>query len=175
VSRDDFSYGGKTYSLGHLAPFTMQVTGKAPGARTFNVLVTFGCHTFTEKFEPNHSHELRYVEDNEERCFCEVRHGYSLHLPRIVRYAAGGRVFFSEGRNLLCIDWLPGVAAPYAVFFNMTKWRGKGLDAVMNVVSAYDKEALPEQLPAITFAALVGTVCSGQKVIIPNDKRSIKK
>lgn len=175
MSRDDFVLNGSTFPLTHLDPFVLNVTGKADGSRTFNVLVTFGCHTFTRDLEPDHPPERRYVEGTEQRCFCDDRYGYSLNLPRIINYAAKGRVFFSEGRNLLCVDWLPGLAAPYAVFFNLRPWREKGLHAAMTIVSAYDKEALPDRLPAITFATLVGTVVAGGKIKVPKDLRSIKK
>lgn len=175
MSRQDFVLNGEAHSFAHLAPFVLEVSGKAAGSQTFKVLVTFGCHTFTRDMGPTDPPERRYIEEGEERCFCDDRYRYSLNLPRIINYAAGGRVFFSEGRNMLCVDWLPGLAAPYAVFFNLRPWRERGLHAAMTIVSAYDKDGLPERLPAITFATLVGTVASGQKIKVPRDLRSIKK
>lgn len=175
MSRDSFTLGDNAYDLSHLEPFVVEVSPKHEGAPKFNVLVTFGCHTFTRDITETDPHELRYVEGTETRCFCHVRHGHSTHLPAIVKKHVGGRVFFSEGRNLLCVEWLDGLEAPYAVFFNLVRWREKGLHAAMNVVSAYGKANLPDRLPCVTFATLVSSVVNGQSVKVPTDRRSIKK
>ena len=44
------TFGGVEYDLSHLDPFTMQVTPKGEDARTYNVRVTFTCHTFTREW-----------------------------------------------------------------------------------------------------------------------------
>lgn len=174
MSRPPILINGTSYDLTHLEPFilTLEAKGDKPVRR---VLVSFGCHTFTRDVKDGDGPEWLYREGTEERCFCADRHGYSQSLPRIVEYAAKGRVFFSEGRNLLCVDWLPGLDAPYAAFFNISKWKGSGLDAAITVVSAYGKDGLPDRLPSITFGMLVDQVISGRKPTPPKDLRSIRK
>jgi len=175
MPRQPFVLNGASYDLAHLEPFVLHVQPKAAGAPSYGVLVTFGCHAFTEKAEADHPPERKYIEGTEERSFCAIRHGHSVELPRIIRFAAAGRVFFSEGRNMLCVEWLPGTNGPYAVFFNLQRWRGPGLQVALNVESAYVKEGLPDRLPATTFATLVATVAKGGRITVPRDLRSIKK
>ncbi len=109
------------------------------------------------------------------RCFCVDRHRLSFLLPDMLRRAATGRVFFSEGRNLLCVQWLDEPERPYAAFFNIEKSRQKGIDANVFVVSAYEKPNLPAKLPSVTFATLVREVMSGRRPRPPREKRSTKK
>jgi hypothetical protein len=161
------------YDLRHLDPFVVAVTLKDGSKR--QVLVSFGCHTFTREFTEDDPENHVFVSDTDRRCFCPMRYGYSLHLPEIVARSITGRVFFSEGRNLLCVDWLPGLEVPYAAFFNLVRFREKGLDAAMFVVSAYDKPNLPDKLPAIGFATLLKHVLEGKKPVAPKDTRSIKR
>ncbi len=166
---------GNDYDFPHLTPFVMAVTPKAKDAPTFQVLVTFGSHTFTKDWTGNDPLDHQIPDGSGFRCFCPLRYGCSKELPRIIAYAAKGRAFFSEGRNMLLIEHLPGLTGPYAVFFNLEKAKEKGLDAVMFVVSAYEKLALPDRLPAMTFATLVSTVVGGGIIRPPRDLRSIKK
>lgn len=175
MSWGQHSIGEKIYDLKHLDPFVLTVTPKAEGAPTFRVLVTFGSHTFTRELEACDADEHRFVDGTDTRCFCETRYSCSASLPDIVRRASTGRVFFSEGRNMLCVEWLEGLSGPYAVFFNLSRSPQKGIHAAMFVVSAYEKPALPERLPAMTFVTLVSNVVANKKLVVPNDLRAIKK
>lgn len=164
-----FKAGEAEYDLTHLSPFTLSVTPKAEGAPTFKVLVSFGHHTFTREMNGHDHGDMKFVHGQEERCFCPERHGHSLELPRIVTGGATGRAYFSQKRNYLLVEDLPGVVGPYAVFFNIERARLAGVDAAMFVVSAYPKPALPpkKQLPAITFATLVSKTIAGEQVARP--------
>ncbi len=161
--------GGRTYSLAHLQPFTVGVTPKADGAPTFKLYVAFGSHVYSKEWDATHPRDHRLDDGREIRCFCPVRHGYSLHLPGIVQAAVGGRAYFSQGRNYLLIENLPGLNAPYAVFFNLEVSRHGNFDAAMFVISAYAKPNLPPKrsLPAITFATLVAKTVRGEKIVKP--------
>ena len=171
----EFVIGDVAHDLSHLDPFVMTVAPKAQGAPVYNVLVSFGSHTFTREVSPSDPVAERFVDGSDVRCFCPIRHAHSLNLPRIVRRASVGRAYFSQGRNLLCVDWLPGLEAPYAVFFNLVKSRDHRLDAAMFVVSAYAKPELPDRLPSVTFATLVSHVVAGHALVPPRDARSIKR
>lgn len=167
---NNFVVAQTSYDLTHLKPFTLTVTPKAENAPTFKVLVSFGHHTFTREIIEHDPPEMRFTHGNDERCFCPVRHGHSLALPRIVNEGASGRAYFSQTRNFLLIENLPDVEGPYAVFFNIEKAKNlKGIDASLFIVSAYAKPGLPPKraLPAITFATLVSKTVSGEQVRRP--------
>jgi hypothetical protein len=166
-----FESGGQVFDLDHLSPFTITVTPKAEGAPSFKVLVTFGHHCFTrEKLSGQDDAALRYAVGREVRCFCTARHGLSLGLPAIVNAAATGKVYFSQDRNYLIVEALDGLAAPYAVFFKLEKAeRAHNADAVMFVVSAYEKRNLPakSRLPSISFATLIAKMVRGERITPP--------
>ena len=164
-----FKAGDVEFDLSHLSPFTVAVTPKAVDAPTYKVLVSFGHHTFTRDLVPGDADEMKFVHGAEERCFCKARHAHSLHLPGIVNSSASGRAYFSQTRNYLLVEDLPGVHGPYAVFFNIERARIVGVDAAMFVVSAYPKPAMPpkKELSAITFATLVAKTARGEQVTRP--------
>ncbi|MGE5502737.1 MAG: hypothetical protein ACM3W4_12545 [Ignavibacteriales bacterium] len=166
---DRFVIGDTEYDLTHLRPFTLNVTPKSEGAPTFKVLVAFGHHTFTRDLRAGDPEELRFDHRGDVRCFCTERYGFSTNLPRIVTAASSGRAYFSQSRNYLLVEDLPGLAGPYAVFFNIERSRLTGVHANMFVVSAYPKPRLPakNRLPAITFAALVSKTAAGEPIRRP--------
>jgi hypothetical protein len=170
VAWNKFSAGPTDYDLSHLSPFTLSVTPKAAEAPTFKVLVSFGHHTFTRELNAADPLEMRFSHNNDTRCFCPVRHGHSQELPRIVTEGATGRAYFSQTRNYLLVENLPGVIGPYAVFFNIERAKNlKAIDATLFVVSAYPKPGLPPKrdLPAITFATLVSKTVAGHEIRRP--------
>lgn len=163
--------GGVTYDLSHLDTKIVSVTPHVLNAPTYRVLVSYGCHTFTRELDANDIPDLHYINGGETRCFCVDRYKLSLSLPKMVNAAAqGGRAYFGQGSNMLILDNTHGAAGPYCVFFKMTKSTKSRADAVMFVVSAYLKPALPKKLGAISFAALVGTVANGHKVRNPGTR-----
>lgn len=142
--------GGVIYDLSHLDPFLMGVTPKAENARTYKVRVSFGCHTFTRELTPEDKPDLRFRAGDELRCFCTERHKLSLELPDMIRYAANGRVYFSERSTFLVIESTP------VAFFNAEKAKKQdGYDVTMFVTSAYAKPKLPNKLPAVTLSTLI--------------------
>lgn len=168
MSWGKYNHAGVEYDLSHLSPFTVAVTPKSEGAPTYKVLVSFGHHTFSRDWADGDPRELQVVVGREApRCVCPARVDLSKNLPGIVAGSSSGRAYFSEGRNFLFVENLAGLNGPYAVFFNMERGRSKGIDATMFVVSAYEKPALPQRLPAITFATLVSKTVAGQRVTRP--------
>ncbi len=166
-----FESHGLIYDLNHLSPFIIAVTPKADGAPTFTVLVTFGHHCFTREWrEGTDDPALRYAIDRDVRCFCPERYALSLGLPAIVTTAATGKVYFSQDRNYLIVEAVHELSGPYAVFFKLEKAeRLRKADAVMFVVSAYEKRNLPakSRLPSISFATLVAKTVRGENIIAP--------
>jgi hypothetical protein len=161
---------GVVYDLGHLDPFLMDVTPKAPGAPTYAVRVSFGLHTFTRELlssDPPDHHMTDGAGGTDVRCFCPVRHQCSVHLPAIVQKAASGKAHFSEGKNFLLVRNLPGMNGPYAIFFDVEKAKSKKFQAAMFVSSAYVKPNLPLNLPTITVATIVSRRVQGLPIIRP--------
>lgn len=157
---------GTVYDLGHLDPFTFQVTPKAADAPTYNVRVVFGCHTFTREWLATDTPDFRVTDGSHVRCFCPTRHGHSLHLPTAVAKAANGKAYFGNQANFLIVENLPGLNEPYAIFFRMVRSRGE-YSAIMDVQSAYPKPIEVNKLDKITFATLVGHTAAGRPIKRP--------
>ena len=87
-----------------------------------------------------------------------------------MKAAATGKVYFSLDRNYLIVETLDGLSSPYAVFFKLERAeRAHQVDAVMFVVSAYEKHNLPakSRLPSISFATLVSKTVKGERITAP--------
>lgn len=165
--RSDRIVGGVAYGLSHLNPFTIRVAPKGEGAPIFKVLVSFGSHTFSREWQAGDRPDFAVTDDTGTRCFCPIRHGHSLNLPRIVAAAVQGKAYFSQRQNFLLVEALPGLNGPYAIFFNVQKAKSKEFDVAMFVVSAYEKPNLPRKLPTITFATLIAKTSRGEPVYRP--------
>lgn len=127
------------------------------------VRVKFGSHCFTRDVAAQDHADFHFQDGKTTRTFCARRHGWSLDLPALVRAARGGYAY-SNGhkRNFLLIT--PQNGSPYAAFFNLNSVRSKKLDAVMTVVSAYEKPNLPPELPASPFVALISRTANNVPV-----------
>jgi hypothetical protein len=167
LSWGTITIAGVAYDLTHLDPFIFDVTPKAVGAPSYRVFVSFGCHCFAREWQPKDPKSHFIPDGKKGRCFCPIRTGHSLHLPRIVRDASNGSTFFSQGRNMLLVERLPGIAGPYAVFFNVKCSTQASVDVVMFVATAYEKPLLPKALPAIPFTALVAKASKGHTLLKP--------
>jgi hypothetical protein len=170
VSRGIIRIEDVEHDLTHLDPFTIGITPKVEAAPTYKVLVSFGHHTFTRAFvEGQDRPAYLYEEGGDARCFCPDRFLASKGLPGLIGTASKGKAYFSQNRNYMLLDQPLG-GAPYAVFFNLERARSiKGVDALMFVVSAYEKPGLPPKrhLPAISYATLVSKVVRGEPVRRP--------
>jgi hypothetical protein len=146
---------GVEYDLTHLDSQVITVTSGKEGAPVYRVLVSYGCHCFARELQHGDHSDFHIADNGDFRCLCPIRTKQSKHLPRIVGEAVNGLAFFSQDKNMLLIEELPGLGGPYAVFFNVRQSKQKDLDAIMFVASAYEKPALPERLPAVPFLMLV--------------------
>jgi len=159
----------KRYSLAHLHPFIQSIeladTDKH-AARTVQLHVSFGLHTFTRathRFDDPHSH---YRDNREVRTFCTERYERSLELPGIVRTIGARRCEFARGLsgpiNYVIVETSKGNR--YAAFFDLRRLRKLGCNAVhLMVQSAY---VLDADKPApgkgrIHFHALLGHTLRG--------------
>jgi hypothetical protein len=160
---------GVAYDFSHLESIFVLVKPKAVGAPAFSVLFSFGCHTFTKIWKDHYDPELLIVESNEKRCFCHDRYAQSLFLPDLIRKAVNGRAYFTERRNYLFLENVPGLSSPYAIFFNLQKSPSRKIDVTAFIVSAHERSGLPapSRLSAITFATLISKTIRGEKIVRP--------
>lgn len=165
----DIAISGQQYSLAHLKSFTLPVVINEQTGLTYKVYVSFGTHTFSKTWDDTDLSDHKVDDGREVRCFCPVRHGHSLSLPDIIRKGVSGRAYFSQRKDFLLIDNLPGMVGPYAVFFNLEKAKTRNFHAAMFVVSAYEKPDLPlvSSLQRITFNTLLAKTVRGEKIIRP--------
>lgn len=161
------TFGGVEYDLNHLAPFTMQVTPKQEGARTYNVRVTFTCHAFTREWRDTDAEDHRFDEGKEVRAFCPVRYGHSQSLEQLIRNASTGKVRFNNQTPFVIPATIPGLVGPYAIYFQAYKAKVPGLDVIMDVRSAHHKPNLNQSLPKITFATVIGNTAAGVRIRPP--------
>ncbi len=159
---------GVVYDLRHLDPFDMIVTPQHVGAAVYKVRVSFGAHTFTRKLKPTDTPDLHFPDGCETRCFCTKRHGYSIHLPEIVRASVNGRAYFgNRDMRYLLLDRLPGLNAPYVVAFKVAKAKDRSHDATMFVVSAHERPSLPSDLRVIKVGTLISLTMQGKPILRP--------
>ena len=98
--------------------------------------------------------------------------------PIIIRASFAGKAYFgNRHENFLLIEKLDGLNAPYVVAFNMAKDKAASADAIMFVVSAHNRPALPTNLPVIGMGTLVSLTVQGKPIIRPSEKgaSSLKK
>lgn len=167
--KDHESGTGKRYPLSHLNPFIQPIvllaTSKHP-ARTAQLHVSFGLHTFTRASESHdESHEL-YRDNRETRTFCLARYERSLDLPGIFRTIEARRCEFARGMsgkvNYVTVEMANG--GRYAAFFDLRRFKKVGPDAVhLMVQSAYvlDPDKPTPGKGRIQFKALLGHALRG--------------
>jgi len=159
------SFGGQTYDLGHLDPFTLNVNYEGANYR---VHIQFGHHCFTEEREDWHLPDRKYEYDGETRSFCTVRYKASVKLPNIVQGLVDKSVYVGKEYNYFVLrnHDLLGNAPPYAVFFSVDRSRNKKKgDAFMRIQSAYQKPNMIEKAAPIDFAYLVSSVAKNEKPV----------
>ncbi|GAC1040808.1 hypothetical protein [Rhizobium sp. No.120] len=168
------SFGGNTYDLGHLDPFTLDVEHSGSNYR---VHIQFGHHCFTEERESWHLQDRKYEYGGETRSFCVVRHKASIKLPDIIRGLVGKSVYVGKEYNYFVLrnHDLLGNAPPYAVFFSVDRSRNKKKgDVFMRVQSAYQKPNMVEIAAPIDFSYLVSSIAKGEKPV-PGKQVLIKR
>ena len=123
----DFTYNGKVFELGHLAPFTMELERSEKGNRPaviFKVNVEFSFHCFTSKLpESPFDPKLKYSDAREVRAFDFERYELSKHLPDIVRSLTRRQCLHTGHGNFVTIDVVTadGETKKYYIFFEPSK------------------------------------------------------
>lgn len=137
------TFEGQVYTFPHLAQMTLPVdlvVQKEP--ISIPVRVTFGCHCFTEEFDPEkHGGHHRYTHLGEERAFDVERYQCSLQLPQVMNAMLGGTIYRADrSYTYVAQIVLPPITGlqPYSIFFSLEKTRKSPAPAAeMFVKSAY--------------------------------------
>jgi hypothetical protein len=149
------------------------VVAKSDETVRFRVLVSYGLHCFAREERADDPDTHIIVDGNDRRCICPIRTELSKKLPRLICDASTGMAYFSDGRNMLILEDVPG--GPYAVYFNVERARLESLDVILFVASAYLKPGLPERLNAVPFTALIEKASKGHKPQRPTKTKVWKK
>lgn len=137
-------FEGIRYTFEHLAPMKIKLVLDAKASQIVDLLVNFGCHCFTEKFNPaRHTAHHRYVHKGELRAFSKHRHACSRGLPAAIHAMLHGTIYQARGHYAyyahITLDSL-AQAQQYAVFFDLKPYTNStGTVLRLFVKSAYLK------------------------------------
>jgi len=153
---------GETFDLSHLDPFVLQVEFDD---RTYQTLVNFSCHCFTEKFDgARHTAEVAYRHGGERRAFCVDRHLLSLALPQHFSRLGNTSIYHTKKDSFFFIRSTAdlGASVPYVVFFRSYKSTQEGLDVIVDVGSAYPKPGMTAWASPVKFHRMIDARARGR-------------
>jgi len=141
----------------------MTVRPQRPGAPILRVRVEFGAHCFTKELEPHHDNKFHFPDGKTTRCFCTDRHLWSKNLRKLIQGSVNGPAYHTLKQSYLLVRPQSG-GSPYVVCFSLRDAKSKKYDVLMVVISAYQKDRLPAELPSSPFIALVGRKAAGRPI-----------
>lgn len=147
-----------------------------PEAESYRVLVRYGHHCFAREWRADDHADFAVFNElgSDKRCACPERTAQSRNLRQILRDAIDGLAYFSHDTNMVIVDAIPGVAGPYAVFFNVNEGDKSGHEVMLFVASAYIKPDLLERLSFVPFKALIAKAAKGHTPFRPKKTKSWK-
>jgi hypothetical protein len=167
-------FAGTLYTFGHLVPMKLVLPLNAEGTNLIDMHVAFGCHCFTEEFNPaQHQEHHRYTYKGELRAFDALRYECSLQLPQLMTAIQKGTIYKAdESYTYAAHITLESMTGPqtYSIFFSLQKDQAEPAPALrMFVKSAYLKPLVAKtNAQSWRFVSLAGTV-SG--VFPPKEKK----
>lgn len=146
----------------HLDPFKLgiQFDGKS-----YTVLVRFSCHCFTEGLDADeHDSQAIYRHEGEERVFSVDRHGLSCSLPDMIRSLGIGNmtVYHTRRNSFFSVRNVSPPAPYYMIFFRVYKAREKGIDVILEVISAYPKASMVRFASPVKFSRVIDSKARGK-------------
>ena len=137
-------FQGTIYKFDHLDSLRMGLPLNGPGTNIISMVVTFGCHCFTEEFDGSlHSPDYRYTYNKELRAFDLQRYECSLQLPSVIQAMLRGTIYNADESYTYAahINLGAGVGSQvYSVFFSLERDKSVEAPALrMFVKSAYLK------------------------------------
>ncbi len=155
---------GTLHTFEHLKPMLVQVPLNAQKTMSIDMSVTFGCHCFTEEFDPaQHRPDYRYSYKGELRAFNRQRYECSLQLPQLINAMLSGMIYRADESYTyaahIALDSLAGPRA-YSIFFSLKKNTAATQPALaMFVKSAYLKPLVSRpNAQKWRFASLAGQI-----------------
>jgi hypothetical protein len=154
------------YPLNHLHPFRLRVVMPADRGLpeiAVELHIGFSLHTFTRGCEPTDNRSDKYSDNRETRTFCPIRYELSKNLGAIARDLVERSCAFAKDDNYVTVVF---GEVRYGVFFNLTRRKDLGKNAVLVVIqSAYalDAEKPEPGRGKISFRALLGHTLRGTK------------
>jgi hypothetical protein len=149
------TYNGQTYNLDHLDPFILSVVFEDI---TYNALIEFSCHCFTETFDPaQHDQHAAYTYGNETRAFDLARYDLSLSLPDRFRALGNNNVYHTKKESFFFLRKVnvAGAQLPYLVFFRSFKSKSAAYDVIVEVSSAYTKPNMALYASPVKFSRMI--------------------
>ncbi|CUJ74729.1 hypothetical protein [Achromobacter kerstersii] len=137
-------FEGTLYTFAHLAPVRLQIPLNAAKTSFVDMEVEFGCHCFTEEFDPQkHRPDHRYTHKNELRAFNTQRHECSLQLPQLLQEMQHGMIYNADQSYTYAAHISLASSSglqDYSIFFSLKKDNSVETPALkMFVKSAYLK------------------------------------
>ena len=138
------NFQGVEYHFTHLEPISTKVALNATATKHVELHVIFGCHCFTEEFDPNtHMDHDRYTFRGELRAFNVLRYECSLQLPVVLPSLLKGRIHRANDSLTYVAHIIASTSQglqPYSIFFNLEIDKEKPSPALkMYIKSAYLK------------------------------------
>ena len=158
----DMCIGNTTYDLRHLDPFKLSIQFED---KSYTVLVRFSCHCFTERLDADEQDgRAVYKHKEEKRLFSVDRYELSRSLPGMIRsldncnmtvyHTRQGSFFFARNASPL--------TPCYMVFFRAYKAKKKGIDVIVDVVSAYPKDHMVRRASPVKFPRVIDATAKGR-------------
>lgn len=170
----DKTIDGITYGLSHLRPMSLSLPVTK---RAVTIEVCFGCHVFTDAYDPSLTPDWHYHHDGERRTFSIARYAFSQFLPSLIRGLPGQTVYHTRQSNFFFLrsNLLPHLGDPYVCFFNMSKaTKSDDFDLLMHVQSAYPKVGMTQRAAPVSFVNLANSTFT-KSPLRAGELRTIKR
>jgi hypothetical protein len=157
-------FEGTLYDFKHLQPIKLKLPLNSAATVNIDIDVSFGCHCFTEEFNPSkHLDHHRYTHKNELRAFDPTRYECSLQLPQVIQNMLRGRIYWADkSYTYVAMITLTSMAGSqnYSVFFSLEKNLQTAIPALrMFIKSAYLRPSVAKpNSQGWRFVSLAGQV-----------------
>ena len=156
---------GKTFSLNHLSPFSLDVDlpqqGNTPSL-SFVLQVKFSTHCVSEDWV-NYPSVLFPDEGGKQRYFSFARYQLSLRLPEILRSLQDRQCYFASQRNYLTVEITEQneERKQYHIYFSVKK-TSDGVEVL--VESAYVPKNPERQTKKIKGKVILSNIYQGKRI-----------
>lgn len=162
VRYGDFSYKGKTYTLGHLNDFDHKYywsNSKTGQMSIFNVRVMFDDHCFTNGVSHQAIYDrATYISHtvDEIRIFDASRYQLSLGLPKIIKGLIDMQCYFGDQDNFFSVETSSG--QNYNIYFVVSR---DGRTLRLRIQSAYIRSQI-DSLEKVRFGLILRNTRDGK-------------